>query len=339
MTTNHVRGVRASTWLKVQRCFVILCQLQRGPATRDELIHVVEMMLGGAAYGAAPEKALERDVQQLRQTFGVTIRLRQGTYSLAALGELPLLDLPDPALRAMAFLYSTFQPGAPGTADVRGLLDTLVSYLPEDRRKTIHRMRSVPHLDLHPVDAGEIDERNLNTIERAVVKRYRLAFDYLSPRHEKREPRRHVVEPYDLDFEDGHYYLDAFCLHWSGPLGSRDHYNYIQYRVDYIVPGSARMLPNKLAPGRRKPRTYMLRYELAPVIARGGVSRRFPETEVRIRDDGWAEVTAKITNPFMAAKRLLSYGAGCRVLGPPEVVRLVREAVRGMAEIYGFAGK
>jgi predicted DNA-binding transcriptional regulator YafY len=339
MAPQQGRGVRASTWFKVQRCLVVLYRLQQGPATRDELIHAVEVALGSAAYGLAAEKALDRDIQQLRRTFDLQISLRQGVYFLAEVGSLPLLNLPDEALRAMAFLYRTFQPGTPGTVDVRDLLDTLLSYLPEERRQMVHRMRVVPRLDLHPVDEGGIDEQTWDTVERAVVKRHRLAFDYISPRHEKREPRHHIVEPYDLDFDDGHYYLDAFCLHWTGPFGSRNHHDYIRYRVGYIVPGSARMLPNKLAPGRRKPRTYTLRYELAPVIARGGVSRRFPEMEVHIREDGWAEVTAKITSPFMAAKRLLYYGAGCRVLDPPEVVRLVKEAVRGMAEMYGFIGE
>lgn len=335
MSKNHTYGTRTSTWLKVQRCVIILRRLQRGPATRDELIQTVEASIDGPAYGKASEKALRRDLKELRATFGLTIQLRQGAYRLDEVGRLPLLDLPDDALEVLAFLYETFKPDAPEGEEVRRLLDTLTSYLPEERRHEVRRLRTIPRIELQRVDEGDIDDEVWDTIEYAVVKRRQLAFDYLSPRHEEPEPRHHLVEPYDLYFDDGHYYLDAYCLRWSGPLGARDHHDYIQYRVDYIVPGSAEVRPDKLGPGRRTPRTYTLRYELAPVIARGGVSRRFPETEVKIRDDGWAEVAATITNPFMAARRLLSYGAGCRVLGPAEVVRIIEEAVQGMAEVYG----
>ncbi len=335
MSKNHTFGKRARTWLKVQRCIIILRRLQRAPATRDELIQAVETQLDREAYGAAPEKALVRDIRELRDTFDLTLQSRQGAYHLVDVGSVPLLDLPNALLEAMAFLYDTFKPDAPEAEDVRQLLDTLVSYLPEERREALRRMRAVPRIELQRVDEGDIDDETWDTIERAVVKRRQLAFDYLSPRHEEPEPRHHVVEPYDLYFDDGHYYLDAYCLRWSGPLGARDHHDYIQYRVDYVVSGSAEVRPGKLGPGRRTPRTYTLRYELAPEIARGGVSRRFPETEVTIRDDGWAEVTATITNPFMAARRLLSYGAGCHVVAPAEVVRHMEEAARGMAEFYG----
>ncbi|MFQ5856913.1 MAG: helix-turn-helix transcriptional regulator [Anaerolineae bacterium] len=337
MSDEHVYGARMSTWVKVRRCLVILRRLQRGPTSRNELINAVKAAVGESAYGVAAEKALERDVQQLRGTFDLTIQSRQGEYHLVEVGTLPLLDVADEALQAMAFLYDTFKPGAPGADDVRGLLDTLVSYLPEERRKALRSVRAMPRLDLQPVDGGEIDEETWDTVERAVVKRRQLAFDYRSPR--RQSPTHHVVEPYDLDFEDGHYYLDAHCLRWEGPDGESRRDARINYRVDRIVPGSARVLPTKLPPSRRKPRTYTLRYELAPAIARGGVSRRFPETQVKMRDDDWAEVTARITSPFMAAKTLLRYGENCRVLGPPEVVRLVEEAVRGMAEMYGVCGR
>lgn len=336
MSDGHVYGTRASTWVTVQRCLVILRRLQRGPASRDDLVHAVEAVVGESAYGTAPEKALGRDIQKLREVFDLTIQSRQGVYRLMAVGAMPLLDVSDEALKGVAFLYDTFKPDAPGAEDVRGLLDTLMSYLPEERREALRSLRAMPRLDLQPVDAGEIDVETWDTIERAVVRRRELAFDYLSPRRE--EPTHHVVAPYILDFEDGHYYLDAHCLRWKGPDGESRPETHIDYRVDRIVAGSARVLPTKLPPGRRPSRTYTLRYELAPIIVRGGVSRRFPETEVTIRQDGWAEVTAQISDPFMAAKRLLTYGAGCRVLGPAEVVHHMEEAAQGLAEIYGAVG-
>jgi predicted DNA-binding transcriptional regulator YafY len=333
MSKSEGRGTRASSWLKVQRCLLILRRLQRGPASVGDLIWAVEAGLGPSAYGQAPEKALERDVGQLRESFDVTIRSRLGVYNLDDVGDMPLLDLPDDALDAMAFLYHTFEYDAPDAAGVRGLLDTIATYLPPERHELAHRARTVPELDVQRVDRGPLDDSTWEALERAVVRGRQLAFDYSRPG--QRLPAEHVVEPYELPFRTGHYYLDAYCLRWQAPTGEKGGNVARLYRVDRILPGSARVLPTKLPPGRRTARTYTLSYELAPEIAEGGVSRRFPEMQVDIREDGWAEVTAEISNPFMAAQILLRYGGKCHVLQPPEVVRMMEEAARELAQIYG----
>jgi predicted DNA-binding transcriptional regulator YafY len=332
MARKRGRGTRASSWMKVQRCVLILRQLQRGPASVNDLISAVEATLGPSAYGQAPAKALERDVSQLRESFDVTIRSRSGVYHLDDVGEIPLLDIPDDALDAMAFLYHTFEYDAPDAEGVRGLLDTIVSYLPAERRELAHQARTVPELDVQRVDRGPLDESTWEALERAVVRGRQLAFSYARPG--ERSPAEHVVEPYELTFSSGHYYLDAYALRWQSPTGEKGSNVARVYRVDRIIPGSSRVLPTRLPPGRRTVRTYILRYELTPEIAQGGVSRRFPETRVEFREDGSAEVTAKISNTFMATQTLLRYGGNCRVLQPPEVVRMMEEAARDLAEIY-----
>lgn len=332
MARTRGRGTRASSWLKVQRCLLILRQLQRGPASTHNLISAVEVTLGPSAYGQAPEKALERDLSQLRESFDLTIRSRSGVYHLDDVGEIPLLDVPDDALDAMAFLYHTFEYDAPDAEGVRGLLDTIVSYLPADRQEKARQARTVPELDVQRVDRGPLDDSTWEALERAVVRGRQLAFKYLRPGD--RVAEEHVVEPYELTFSTGHYYLDAYSLRWQGPTGEKGGNVARVYRVDRIVPGTARVLPTRLPPGRRSARTYILRYELAPEIAQGGVSRRFPETQVNIREDGWAEVTAEINNTFMAAQTLLRYGGKCRVTQPPEVVRMMQEAARDLVDVY-----
>ncbi|MBL7064113.1 MAG: WYL domain-containing protein, partial [Anaerolineae bacterium] len=237
-------------------------------------------------------------------------------------------------LSTLAFLYNTFQPDAPAANQVRSLLDTLLSYLPQEQLQAVQRQRTILNLELRELDEGDIDPRVLGAVQRAVRQRQLLEFDYLSPRHDPPVPRQHTVEPYDFVFRQGHYYLEGYCLRWKGPLGEKDHAGHFSYRLAYMQSESIGVLPSKLPPGPRRARRYRLRYELAPRIARGDVSQHFEEMTVVRRDDGWAEVTASITDPFAAAKRLLHYGQHCRVLEPPEVVRLIRDEVRGMMELY-----
>ena len=334
------RGSRESQWLVLRRCLAIVRQLQAGQADRDALITSVRAGELHDPYDGAEDARLQRkfekDLGRIRHKLLIRLRLDRQTsrYRLEDVGPNGLLCLPDDCLDTLAFLYNTFQPEAPEAKRVRSLLDVLVSYLPEEQLKGVQQRRTILNLELRELDERDIDPRVLGAVQRAVRERRLLEFDYLSPRHDPPLPRHHTVEPYDFVFRQGHYYLDGYCRRWQGPLGEKDHAGHFSYRLAYMQPESIRVLPSKLPPGPRRARRYRLRYELAPRIARGDVSQHFEEMTVVRRDDGWAEVTASITDPFAAAKRLLHYGRQCRVLDPPDVVRLMREEVRGMMELY-----
>jgi predicted DNA-binding transcriptional regulator YafY len=65
------------------------------------------------------------------------------------------------------------------------------------------------------------------------------------------------------------------------------------------------------------------------------VERRWHESQ-RFDRHGDGSVTLRMEVPGMAeVKRwVLYYGAGARVLGPPELVELVRSELRGMNDLY-----
>jgi len=336
------RGSRESQWLVLRRCLAIVRRLQRGPADGEALAAAVRASESPDPYDGAEDtrlrKKLEKDLWRIRYHLGVDIRFdrRMGAYRLRGVGPYGLFCLPDDCLDTLAFLYNTFQPDAPEAERVRSFLDTVVGYLPKEQLEAVQRRRTILNLELRDLDEKGIHPRVLRAVQRAVRERRLLEFDYLSPRHKPPVPRRHTVEPYDFVFRQGHYYLEGYCRHWKGPLGEKHDAGHFPYRLAYMLPESIRVLPDKLPPGPRKRRRYRLRYELAPRLARGLISRHFEEMTVVHRDDGWAEVTATISDPFAAAKKLLRYGRHCRVLEPPEVVRLIEEEVRGMMELYGI---
>lgn len=326
----------------MQRCLIIAQRLQRGPATQEELISAVckqlELEVYGQAKSQASIKRFHNDLQRLRDRLGIEISFdhKNGVYILASLGSLALLDLPDPALDAIAFLTETFDAQAPHHDEIRLLLDTLTGFLSDERRRDLAHQRSLLQIDLKRTDADEINPRTQEKIEQACIERRRLEFLYGSPSQQDQQPRCHEVEPYELIYRRKHYYLRAFCLYTDGPRGKRIQERVFYYRLGRIVPDSVKLLPQTMPPVPRRVPKYPVRYELKPKIARKGVTHHFDDMEVEMREDGSALVQGYTDDVFWASRELLYYGAGCRVLGGSEMLREMHRLVEGMAKVYKF---
>lgn len=332
-------GRRSSSWLATQRRLVLLGRLLRGPAGCEELLGTVRRALGEEAYQEAPLRSLEYDLGCLREQWGATLSYgrAQRRYTLITL-SFPLLDLPDEDLKTLAFLYHNFPLGAPHGNEVRALLDRLLGLLPSQRRCEVLRLRTIPELDLEALDREEVAPDVWAAVEQAVVARRQLAFVYRPARREEGETgeRRHVVEPYEVELHEGHYYLEGYCLRLRIGAQERSDVGTLRYRLNRMVPGTAEVLPERLPPGRRPARTYTIRYLLGAEIAAGGVTPRFAETKVMVLADGSAEVEARTSNLWRARQVLLRYGEHCRVLAPEELVTLMQGTVTEMARRYGI---
>jgi predicted DNA-binding transcriptional regulator YafY len=336
--------VRESHWHVSRRCLAILRYLQRGPARKQELLAAVYAAEGEDAYGWASGRALDKkfqaDCRRVRENLCVDIKYRPeaGGYVIQGL-ERPLLNLPDAQLETLAFLAETFKPRSPHAVEVAQLLDSLLAWLPPARRRLVERARGLLDVDLRQRDSDQIAPDVWEAVQEAYSARQQLQFDYLSSRHDDPIPRQHFVEPWEyyFDTERGHYYLRGYCLFNDGPHGPWNPNTYFYYRLGRIRPGSARILPYKLPPWPRTARTYDAVYELAPQIARMGVSRRpelADEPKVTTMDEGWVRVEGQTDDLFRLARNLLYYGANCRVLGGRELVKEMRELVTALAEMY-----
>jgi predicted DNA-binding transcriptional regulator YafY len=309
----------------MRRAFTTLALLQAGDASREELIEKTMKLLGYDIYGEAPIYSFRRDLAFLREIgCEIVYHRSEGVYHLEEVHN-PYLTLPLTAddLEALSLIRGTFQPGVPHADNVRALLDKIERYLSKDDRRALRRE---PLLSLSLAPAGDLTRHwmTLEILERAISKRQRLEFEYRSPKH--CEVKRHFIEPYGpLEFRDGHIYFEGLNV-------NTDHV--YQYRLDRIVPGSAEILPRRFPEGRRRKRRYILRYRLAPEIARYGASERFPGQREEVDEEGWTVVTAEIDDLFWASKKLLKYGENCQVLEPPELVEEMKRVVREMAKIY-----
>jgi predicted DNA-binding transcriptional regulator YafY len=336
--TRRTGGAKRSSQLTFRRRLLLVRVLLRGPASGADLIAAAQRELGDEGYPPAAAAALKHDLDALKAEYGcrITFRRELGAYALEELGELALLDLSEAAMEALAFLDASFPHGTalPELTSVRTLLDQITRLLPPQRQEQHQKQRASARLRLPDRGGGRIDPAALAAVKRAIDERRELAFDYLSS-FDTDTPRRHRVAPYGIFFRpEGHAYLDATLLEASPPGGETLH-SAIDYRLDRIVAGSARVLPSVLPPERLRPRSYRLRYTLHPNVARRhDVAAYFPETAISYEADGGATVTATVTNLWQARQILLRYGDACRVVEPPELVALFRRAAEGLARNY-----
>jgi predicted DNA-binding transcriptional regulator YafY len=344
MTSEKPARNPESHWLVFRRCLALVQRLQQGAAKKDKLIEAVYTAVGKDAYGhtsgAVLAKRFDADKRRLWDHLGIHIRYDKeaGGYVIVE-RERPLLNLADENIHTLAFLADTFQPDSPHASDVQQLIDKLINWLPSDRQRIYQKAAGkLPDIDLRLRDKDEIAPDVWQVVTDAYNQKQQLSFDYLSSRHHDAIPRQHVVEPWYFYFSGrGHYRLRAYCLFNDGPNGPWHPNDYINYRISRIVPGSARVLSQKLGPIARTGRPREVIFELAPEIARFGVSRR-PEligkqiiTEM---DEGWVKVEGKTHDVFQLARNLLYYGANCRVLGKTELLREMQNLVASLAEIY-----
>lgn len=335
------RGSRESSWLVLRRCLAIIRRVQRGPARWQDLVEAVRQAgevddpYGGAA-GKALRKRVENDLRRIREALGVEIRYSReaGGYILHDLW-VPLLDLPDEDLATLGWLRETFGPDTPQYEAVQGLVSRLCSFMDMERRFRVTEYRSTLAVDLQHRDDDTISQSIWDGLTRALEERRWIAFDYLSPHYSDGQPRRHIVAPVRRSFHPGrgHYYLYGWCKEIQRPVPTPVE-QYIFYRLGRM--SNLQILPNLLPPSLPSPPRYRVIYELAPEIARMGVTRPY---EIRVlrtesRPDGSAVVYGEAESLFWAVQRLLEYGAGCRVLGGPQLLAEMRRTVREMARIY-----
>jgi predicted DNA-binding transcriptional regulator YafY len=341
MTPARPRGDKRGSWATFRRRLILVRRLLRGPATVDELIAAAEAEQGADAYPPAAAIAVKHDLQSLRDEFGCAIGYNrtQQSYLLEELGDLALLDLPDDGIEALVSLDAAFPDDAPSGSHerIRLLINRLFALLPKARREQIGRPFTLPRVRWSASYDEKIDAATIAAVKKALSLGRQLAFEYHSNYDPDDRPLRYQVVPYLLYFRDGHTYLDTTVLQ-APPEFPQLAQRTTQFRIDRIVPRSARML-HEMVPAQRPPQpTYTIVYNLAPVVARNrDVAHWFPQTEIIYRDDGSARVTAQVTNLWQARQILMRYTEHCRVVEPPELVDMVRLTVSRMAVLYNIA--
>jgi predicted DNA-binding transcriptional regulator YafY len=334
------KWIMERNWDAMKRALMILRFLRQEPADKTTLIHLVRQAMP-EAYTEDNEKAqsrtFERDLENVRYRLGAEVvwdpGLRQ--YTLRDPGSFVQAALPSEALNGLAFLMDSFTTSEEIQAVIRPLLQWVEQAIPTEqlRRMTHHQ---VPlQLNIQRISEQDVHSEVWEKVIYAIRNRRIIEFFYTSPHHEKTEPRRHRVEPYEHYFRNGHFYMKAYCLRWVAPNsfeGGKFWAN--PYRLNYISPNEFIML-GSFVHREKQARMVPICYKLSPQIVRGGISRYFANMEVGEPDeDGWVEVTASTDNEFEAYRTLLAYGNQCVVLEPPSLVDRLRKVVQSLHYHY-----
>ncbi|MEO9028785.1 MAG: WYL domain-containing protein [Ktedonobacteraceae bacterium] len=309
----------------------LLALLHRGPQRYDELITAIDREQlfqydreeEPATIARQQKYQFRRDLRVLRLHYQIKHDKKTQYYSLL---ETPFgLSLEQKHLAAFALALHTFQKMTiPYANDVQDLFSFLLSRLPDDQQKAIVEQRSALQIEFHEkTDYSKTDPVTLNEIGKAILRGQQLEFTYRSPR--QGEEVRHIIEPQPLKYKDGHVYLSGWSIKYQ---------NELHFRLDYVLPGTAKMLNKRITQSRPSQRTYLLRYHLTPTIARNSVSKQFPEQKVVEHPDGSATITANIDNLFDVRQIMLKYGENCTIEAPPELIALMRPVATHFAQTY-----
>lgn len=275
--------------------------------------------------------AIYEDTEVLRAIgFRVAYNFRTQKYEWHDAPAPFYLHLTDAQLLALVRIWRTFEGSKMPFADgIRELVDAIISRLPAGTAEQVRRAKAKPDLiiQLHEVsNYTNVDPDLLGDIQGALRRGYQLELKYRSPQHDKSVTHLVTLLPESpLVYKRGHVYLPA---HKPGKP------NLTYFRLDRIVPGSAQVRP---IPAEEDSVLLMeVRYWLSAELVKGGSASLFPGAQVEVQQDGSAIVTAHTADLWEARLVLLSYGSGCKVLGPPQLIRDVQAEVLKMAQQYGL---
>ncbi|MCL5292688.1 MAG: WYL domain-containing protein [Actinobacteria bacterium] len=161
----------------------------------------------------------------------------------------------------------------------------------------------------------------LDTIEdirQALAWHRRIDVDYVSPHS---GTSKHTLEPYELYFDHGALYLEAY---------SRQANDILVFRIDRIA--NLKVLPDRFEPTRKRA-TFTLKFKLDAEIAKLD-GDRFPGQTVEIIDDEVALVTAEVSSRFWAMRQILSYGELAEVLEPEDLRAHMKQITEKMFKKY-----
>lgn len=332
--------VEGDRWLVIREALLLIQQLRSGPAGRNPLISAIQQTLPESFQQPSPkaqQRHFERVLDRCRQQLGAEISWnpKLKAYELIEAGPFLGLQLPAEQLEGLGFLLSLFEKSDKMGEQVMPLLESLKSQLSDGQAIALKRFRPNVQLSLRRLDDGEITAVVWNKINQAIQSRRLLSFSYVAPRHADQLPRIHKAEPFNLDFRNGHFYLEAFALEVKHPDGRIGGNHWASYRLDHIVEDKLEILPSIFSKETRSQRLMTVTYKIAPQIARGNPAHHFEEMTFSEPDsEGWVTVSGKTKSLFDAYRTLLAMGPMCIVLGPDKLVKHMQRMAADINELY-----
>jgi predicted DNA-binding transcriptional regulator YafY len=347
---KQVADPSTSKSVRVMLLAILLQIAAQARLTREEIFEQIPF------YGQNPQKALYRDLKTLSGEFVENLphpddehlgewsaeQQRQGRLAITYdrdVGTFGLvqsafkLDVNEDEARAFVALRESFIPGTPYADAVQCLLQRWEWLFSEKSHRLVNqkrrRLARPVLLPLSPAADYTHHTEVILKLDAALEAGAYISFAYTPlQRSWNDEPVLHRhVEPYELEYRDGHWYFTAYIFDMNG---------FIDYRVDRIHPSSVQMEPDRFYPGGRTRPGVKIRYWVAPEMARHGtLSMRLRDQTVTLLDGGQGAIVEGYARSIWWARRLLlGYGEQVKALEPEKLVQEMYNAVQGMMRLY-----
>ena len=272
---------------------------------------------------------------QQRRLNRLAITYQRSTVTFGLAQSFFTIDIDEDEARAFVALQEGFTPGTPYAEAVRRLLARWQWLFNEKSHQLVQRKRQRRArpvlLPLSPVVDYSQHEQTILRLDRALEEGSYISFSY-TPLAQSwdAEPVLHEhIEPYELEYREGHWYFTAYVHELN---------SFLDYRVDRIRPGSVRPSEahDRFTPGTRKGPGVKIRYWVSPMLARhASLSARLRDQHVRMLDnDQGAIVEGYARSVWWARRLLLGYGEHVKALEPPALVEMMRAMTKAMCELY-----
>ena len=269
--------------------------------------------------------------QRGRKRLAITYERRTGTFGLAQ--SFFSIDINEDEARAFVALQEGFAPGTPYAGAVQNLLQRWEWLFTEKSRQLVRQKRKRHArpvlLPLSPVVDYSQHGETILSLDQALEEGAYVSFAY-TPLVQSwdAEPVWHEhIEPFELEYRDGHWYFTGFVFESN---------TFLDFRVDRMRPGSLHKEHERFHPGSRQRPGVRIRYWVSPMLARhGSLSVRLRDQQVTMLEGDQGAIVEGIAKSVWWARRLLlGYGEQVEALEPEKLVEAMRETAGAMHGLY-----
>ncbi len=222
----------------------------------------------------------------------------------------------------------------PFAEDILSFIMKLAATLPPGQKEQFEQRIKKPSVHLNLATATDYlpHRATIDTIEKAILRRQQISFDYSAVRSPQGSVAHHV-DPYYVVHLEGHFYLIGY---------SNEVNKFLEYRIDRIKGDSIEILPQMIDTVRQRP-VVEFSYWIDGDIAKPGLSERWlaqtmEREEVYIDNEGHEKrrvlVRAKAHNEWRVIQQLLKYGDQAELVEPPSLREQMRHVVARMMSFY-----
>ena len=269
--------------------------------------------------------------QRGRKRLAITYERRTATFGLAQ--SFFSIDINEDEARAFVALQEGFAPGTPYAGAVQNLLQRWEWLFTEKSRQLVRQKRKRHArpvlLPLSPVVDYSQHGETILSLDQALEEGAYVSFAY-TPLVQSwdAEPVWHEhIEPFELEYRDGHWYFTGFVFESN---------TFLDFRVDRMRPGSLHKKHEHFHPGSRQRPGVRIRYWVSPMLARhGSLSVRLRDQQVTMLEGDQGAIVEGIAKSVWWARRLLlGYGEQVKALEPEKLVEAMRETAGAMHGLY-----